>query len=65
MQGTLLEVRVNAIMDINLALRIETMMYGKAVVHRPTKVPGGMTGATLRTSMVATLMDNTCPMLME
>ena len=35
-----------------------------AVVHKPTKVPGGMVIATIQTSMVSTMVEHTHLMLM-
>ena len=60
LQGTLLE----AIMETVLAQGIKTMMYGVTIVHRPSKVPGGMEGVTPQTSTVSTMVDHTHPMLM-
>ena len=52
------------IMDIGLALEIKTMMHQVTIVHRPTKVPGGIILATIQTSMVSTILDHTHLMLM-
>ena len=52
------------IMDIDLAQGIKTMMHAVAIVHRPTKVPGGIILATIQTSMVSTMVEHNCLMLM-
>ena len=65
LQGTHLEVKVDATVDILLVQGIKTMMPIRvAVVHCVSKVVGGMTGATVQTSMVPTVMDSTHLMLM-
>ena len=43
-------------MDTSLAQGIETMIYGVAIVHRVSKVGGGITTATFQTSMVSTMV---------
>ena len=35
------------------------MMYAVAIVHKTTKVPGGIILATNQTSMVSTMVDHT------
>ena len=59
-----MEAAVDDIMDTALAQEIKTMMLLQVVVHTSTKVAGGMTVATVQTSMVSTIMDHTHLMLM-
>ena len=61
MQGTHLDI----IMETSLAQGIEKMIYyGVAIVHRVSKVGGGITTATMQTSMVSTMVEHTHPMVM-
>ena len=46
-------------MAIALVQGIKTMIFGVLIVHRPTKVPGGISTATLRTSMACTATEHT------
>ena len=61
----LLATLLHGIMDSALAHEIKTMMLIQvAVVHRATKVAGGIVFATIQTSMVSTMVDHTHPLLM-
>ena len=46
-------------MDIDLVQGIKTMIFGVLIVPRSTKVPGGITTATRRTSMACTATEHT------
>ena len=60
LQETLLE----SIIGTDLAQGIKIMMHMVAIVLRSLKVPGGITGATVQTSMVSTMVEHTHPLLM-
>ena len=48
------ETHLETLMDTSLAQGIETMIYGIVIVHRVSKMGGGITTATFQTSMVST-----------
>ena len=58
------ETLLDDIMEIALAQEIKTMTDAVAIVYSSTKVAGGMTTATIQTSMVSTMVDHTHPLLM-
>ena len=64
LQETLLQATVYIIVDPSLAQEIKIMMCGVAIVHRVSRVPGGMVTAIPQTSTVSTMVDHTCLMLM-
>ena len=58
------ETLLRCIMDTDLVQGTKTMINANAIVLSSTKVAGGITLATDRTSMVATFIDHVHPLLM-